>query len=51
MSDTVIFLIGLFVTGLCFLFVVFTIYEVRRLYAESPNRPETSTGEPHSKDR
>ena len=35
MSDTAIFVAGLLVTGLCALFVIFTIYEVRRVYAES----------------
>ena len=42
MSDTAIFVIGLFVTALCSGFVAFSVYEVRRLYADAARSPEPS---------
>lgn len=40
MSDTTIFLIGLFVTCLCAFFVIFTAIEVQRLHSKSSQSPE-----------
>ena len=45
MSETAIFLVGLFVSALCFFFVVATFYEVRRIHGSPTSSPEPTEKE------